>query len=67
MSGRRGRGLRSLVSRRQVHSEIRPDQDRERLGRHGNALKPVALAEQADDGLLALALQLLRPLGGVAP
>ena len=57
-SGRRGCGLRSLASRRQVHREIRLDQDRERLGRHGNTLKAVALPEQADDGLLARALQI---------
>jgi hypothetical protein len=54
-------------SRRQVHREITLNQDRERLGRYGDALKPVALAEQAADGLIALAPQLLRPLGGVAP
>jgi len=63
-SGRPGRGLRSLASPRQVHREIRLDQDRERLGRHRNTLKPVALAEQADDGLLALALQFLDLLEG---
>ncbi|MGC1812045.1 MAG: hypothetical protein WA721_18995, partial [Candidatus Binataceae bacterium] len=49
----------ALASRRQVHHEIRIDQDRKRLGRHQDALKPVALPEQADDSLLALALQFL--------
>jgi len=58
-SGRPGHGLRSLASRSQIHRERTLDQDRERLGRHRNTLKPIALPEQADDGLLALALEFL--------
>jgi hypothetical protein len=58
-SGRRGCGLRSLVSRCRVYSEIRLGQDSERLGRRQDALKPVAPPEQAADSLLALALEFL--------